>query len=126
MAGLTLDSGAFIAFERADRRIVAHLKQAEQRGCELTVSTAVVAEVWRKGRRSARMGELLGACVIEPVDEELARSAGEALARVRDGEVVDAIVRASAARCADRVLATDADDMTRLQAPFPSVRVIPL
>ena len=126
MAGLTLDSGALIAFERADRKMVAHLKEAEQRGCELTVSTAVVAEVWRGGRRSARMGALLGACVIEPVDDELARSAGEALAMVRGGGVVDAIVMASAARRADRVLTTDADDMARLQARFPSVRVIRL
>jgi hypothetical protein len=78
-----LGGGARIAFEPADRRMVAHFKEAEPPGCERSVCTAVVAEVWRGARRSARMGASLGACVIEPVDAELARSAGEALAMVR-------------------------------------------
>jgi hypothetical protein len=45
---------------------------------------------------------------------------------VRGGGVVDATVTASAARRADRVLTTDADDVPRLRACFRSVRAIPL
>lgn len=47
MAGLTLDSSALIAFERVDRRIILHLKEAELRGLELTIPTAVIVEAWR-------------------------------------------------------------------------------
>ena len=115
-----------IAFERSDRRMVAHLKEAERRGCELTVSSVVVAEVWRGGKRSARIATLLGACVIEPVDEQLARSAGQALATLPAVGVIDAIVMASAARRGDRVLTSDVDDLRRLSACFPVVRVISL
>jgi len=126
MAGLTLDSGPLIAFERSDRRVVGHLKEALARGCSLSVSAVVVAEVWRGGKRSARVAALLGACVIEPVDDELARSAGLALSKLRAANVVDAIVMASAARRGDRVLTADADDLTRLGTCFPSVRVVGL
>jgi hypothetical protein len=47
MAGLTLDTGALIGFERADRRLLIHLKNAELQGHQLTVSTSVIAEAWR-------------------------------------------------------------------------------
>lgn len=76
-AGLTLDSGALIVFERSDRRVIAHLKEAAQRGAELTVPTVVTAEVWRGGSRSARVARLLRACSIEALSEALAREAGE-------------------------------------------------
>jgi hypothetical protein len=41
MAGLTLDTGALIGFERQDRRVLLHLKNAQRLGQELTVPTAV-------------------------------------------------------------------------------------
>ena len=75
MAGLTLDSGALIAFERQDRRTLTHVKLAQQLGYELTVPTPVIVEVWRGGSRSARIASLLDACVIEPLFSELARVA---------------------------------------------------
>jgi hypothetical protein len=51
MAGVTLDSGALIAFERGHRRLIAQLKVAQRRGDELTVPSAVLVEVWRGGPR---------------------------------------------------------------------------
>jgi predicted nucleic acid-binding protein len=126
VAGLTLDSGALIAFERSERRVIVHLKEAQSRGVDLTVSAAVIAEVWRGGPRSARVSTLLRACVIEPVSESLARSAGEALAAVGSTDTIDAIVMASAATRGDRVLTSDPDDLLRLQARFPVVRVLGL
>lgn len=124
MAGVTLDSGALIAFERNDRRAIAHLKEAQQRGLELTVPTVVVAEAWRGGARSARIGALLKACVVEPLQEELARRAGEAVGAVKDAGVIDAIVMCSAAQRADRVLTSDAGDLERLQSVIAGVGVI--
>lgn len=124
MAGLTLDTGALIGFERSDRRLLLHLKTAEMRGQELTVSTAVIAEAWRGGARSARLAKLLDACVIEPLLEDLARLAGEAIAAVTGAGVIDAIVMASAARRGDRVLTADFQDLDRLRAYFPAVRLL--
>lgn len=63
MAGLTLDTGALIGFERADRRVLIHFKNAELQGQQLTVPTPVIAEAWRGGARSARIARLLEASV---------------------------------------------------------------
>jgi predicted nucleic acid-binding protein len=124
MAGVTLDSGALIAFERGERRMLAHLKEIQGRDADLTVPSIVIAEVWRGGRRSARMAALLAACVIDPLHAEQARLAGEALGAVKHAGVVDAIVMASAARRGDHVLTSDFDDLSRLRAHFPDVRVV--
>lgn len=124
MPGLTLDSGALIAFERAERRMMAHLKAAERRGEGLTVPTVVITEVWRGGPRSARISALLDACIIEPLFENLARVAGEALGVVRGAGAVDAIVMGSAAQRGDAVLTSDFDDLVRLRSYFRAVRIL--
>jgi predicted nucleic acid-binding protein len=126
VGGLTLDSGALIAFERNDRRMMAHLKEAARRDADLTVPSAVVAEVWRGGPRSARVALLLDACSVQPLTDACARSAGEALAAVRGSGTIDAIVMASAAQRGDAVLASDEEDLQRLARHFARVRVIPL
>ena len=126
MAGLTLDSGALIAFERADRRVMAHLKEADLRGAELTIPTAVIAEVWRGGARSARVAALLESCVVEALSEGPARRAGEAIGHVKGASVVDAVVMCSAAERGDRVLTSDFVDLDRLTAHFPGVRIVRL
>jgi predicted nucleic acid-binding protein len=124
MAGLTLDTGALIGFERIDRRVLVHLKNAQLQGQELTVPTAVLAEAWRGGSRSARVARLLDICVIEPLFEDLARLAGEAMGSVKGSAVVDAIVMSSASRRGDRVLTSDFEDLDRLRAYFPAVRLL--
>ena len=124
MAGLTLDAGALIGFERKDRRTLTHVKLAQQLGCELTVPTIVIVEAWRGGPRSARIASLLEACILEPLFPELARAAGEAMAAVKGATVVDAVVMASAASRGDRVLTSDFDDLDRLRSYFPTVRLL--
>ncbi len=122
MAGVTLDSGALIGFERQNRRTLAHLKLAQQLGYELTVPTAVIVEAWRGGSRSARIASLLESCVIEPLLPDLARVAGEAIAAVKGATAVDAVIMASAASRGDRVLTSDFQDLARLRSFFPAVR----
>jgi hypothetical protein len=61
---------------------------------------------------------------IEPMHEPLAIIAGEAMARVSEVSVTDAIVMASAARRGDIVYTSDFGDLQRLQLVFPSVRVL--
>jgi predicted nucleic acid-binding protein len=124
MPGLTLDTGALIAFDRRERRIIAILKDAERRGEDVVVPTIVVAEAWRGGPRSARTSHLLGACIVEPLLEGLARVAGEALARVPGASAPDAVVVASAAQRDDVVVTSDFDDLDDLRSCFPNVRIL--
>ena len=74
--GLTLDTGALIAFERKQQRIRARIDNARRTDRLITVPTVALAEAWRGGNgRSLR--ELLDAAEIEPLTEYLARRAGE-------------------------------------------------
>jgi hypothetical protein len=49
--GVTLDTGALIALDRGDRRMIAILAQALAQNCRFRVPAGVVAQAWRDGRR---------------------------------------------------------------------------
>jgi predicted nucleic acid-binding protein len=117
VAGLTLDAGALIAYERGDARAREVLRVAFDRGLVPTVPAVVVAEVWRGGARSARTARLLKACVIEALDERWAREAGELLSAVAGAQTVDACVAAGARRRGDALATSDAGDMRALMGP---------
>jgi hypothetical protein len=87
----------------------------------VVVPSVCVAEWWR-GRTDVRE-KILDAVIVEQTDNVLVRLAGEALARVPKATCIDAMVMASAARRGGLVFTTDVDDLMRLQAAFPSVRV---
>lgn len=114
--GLTLDTGALIAYERADRAMASRLKEALESGRSITVPTVVVVEAWRGGGRSARLGPLLEACRVEALSEPLARRAGELLAKAPGATPIDAVVSVSAAARGDVVVTSDVDDLVRLAA----------
>jgi predicted nucleic acid-binding protein len=123
LSGLTLDTGALIAIERRDRRVGHLIEITRERGERVTVPAPVVAE-WRRGQRGPA-ASVLDAFDVEPIGRELARTAGEALARVARGpSAIDAMVMASAASRGDRVLTGDLDDLERLRAVFPMVRLL--
>jgi predicted nucleic acid-binding protein len=122
MAGLTLDTGALIALERRRHRMRKVIDVATRDAMAITVPVVVLAEWWR-GQSDVR--DLIRRMVtIEPMHEALAAAAGEALSEVGDVSVADAIVMASAARRGDVVYTSDFDDLQRLQAAFPMVRVL--
>ena len=122
MTDLTLDTGALIALERRRQRMRDILQRARQADQRITVPAAVVGEWWR-GRTDLR-DAILASVDVEPLTEELARIAGEALAAVRGATLVDAIVMASAAQRGDVVYTSDAGDLERLRRYFPTVRVL--
>ncbi len=122
MAGLTFDTGALISLERRRHRMRRVLAIAIADVVRVTVPVAVVAEWWRK--RTDLAEEILAAVDVEPMDDLLAKRAGEAQAAVRGATTVDAIVMASAARRGDVVYTADFADLSRLQRHFPSVRVL--
>ncbi|MCC6811428.1 MAG: PIN domain-containing protein [Deltaproteobacteria bacterium] len=123
MSGLTLDSGALIAFERNDRRVVAIMARALEHSLKLVVPSGVVGQCWRDGRRQARLARLLGSEVIEvvPLNDHLARASGQLCGVSRTNDVIDASVVVCARERGHAVATSDADDLRRLD---PKLRLV--
>jgi predicted nucleic acid-binding protein len=114
VAGLTLDAGALIAYEREDPRVREILALAFSRGAAPTVPAIALAEVWRGDAKDARVARLLKACAIEPVNESVARAAGRLRRETPGAGTVDACIAVGARRRGDAVATSDPDDMRRL------------
>lgn len=125
MAGLTLDAGALIAADRNDRAFWAFWKEAAGRGVVPVIPAPALAQAWRTPRQ-ARLHRVVKACWVEPLDETLAKSAGELCGRAKTSDVVDAAVVAEASRRGDVVLTSDPRDLRRLAAVAGTVEVIKL
>ena len=94
MSGVTLDAGALIAFENADRRVVTVLARALEKRVSIAIPSGVVGQVWRDGRRQARLARLLGssAVTVEVLEDAIARAAGQLCGVTRTADVIDASV----------------------------------
>ena len=125
MTGLTLDSGALIAFERNDRNVVLIIKRALTLGARLAVPAGVVGQTWRDGRRQVRLARLLSSELfeIEVLDDRSARSAGQLCGVTHTDDVIDASVVLCARRRRHAVLTSDVDDLRRLDS---SLRYVPV
>jgi predicted nucleic acid-binding protein len=125
MSGLTLDTGALIAFERNDRAVVALLARALERGYALAVPAGVVAQAWRDGRLQARLARLLGSdeVEVEPLDDQRAREAGQLRGVRGSADIIAASVVLCARRRGHRLVTSDAKDMRRLDPALPIVAV---
>jgi len=123
MAGVTLDSGALIGFERQNRRTLTHIKLAQELGHELTVPTPSSSKPGGAGLVQCESPRS-STPASSSRSPHLARLAGEAIAAVKGATVVDAVVMASAASRGDRVLTSDFEDLDRLRSYFPEVRLL--
>lgn len=122
MRGITLDTGALIALERASFRMTSIARSARQRQSLITVPVVVLSEWCRLGRERVQ-GDLLRTLEIEPTTRRIATLAGEAAGQV-GATGVDAIVMASAAQRGDVVFTSDFDDLEKLRQVFPGVTVL--
>ena len=114
MRGLTYDTGALISAERGDRRMWALHRRALERGTPPTVPAAVLVEGWRGAVQSSR---LLHGCVVESLEEEHAKAAGELLGHCSlSVEATDATVVESALRKQDRVVSSNRSHLMALAA----------
>ena len=79
------------------------------------MTTPVLAQVWRDGRKQAVINRFLRRCVIDAPSERAAKRAGELLGRTGTSDAVDAIVVATAVeRGATTILTTDPNDLKAL------------
>jgi hypothetical protein len=123
--GLTLDTGALIAFERADRFVVSLLGRALELELELAVPAGAVAQAWRDGRRQARLARLLGSdhIHIEPLGDRNAREAGQLCGVTKTRDIVDASVVLCARTRGHSVATSDAADLRRLDGKLRLISV---
>lgn len=113
--GITYDTGALLAAERNQRSIWALHAQALRRGHLPVVPAPVLAQSWRGGPQ-ANLSRFLKGCVIEILDETLARSAGALCARSQVRDVTDAVVTAGSLARNDMVVTSDPEDLRAIAA----------
>ena len=124
MAGLTLDAGALIAYERGEPRVREILATAFARGLVPTIPAVAIAEVWRGDARDARIARLLKVARVEHLDEARAREAGALRRSVPGAGTIDACVAIGAAQRGDAVATSDPRDMRRLLGSHATILAV--
>lgn len=108
-----LDAGALMAVDRRDRMTGARLRVLQQHGTPVRVSSAVVGQVWRDGRRQANLARVLAGVGIEALSKDNGKRIGELLALASSADIVDAHVALMTAP-GDLVLTSDPDGIREL------------
>jgi predicted nucleic acid-binding protein len=124
-AGITLDTGALVALDRGDKRMIALLDRALAKGRTFRVPSGVVAQAWRNGRVQVTLARFLRTEEVEiiPLDEQLARSCGELCGATNTSDIIDASVVILARERRDAIVTSDANDLRRLDATATIISV---
>ena len=117
------DTGALIALERRDRAMQVVFRLATETAHPPVVTTPVVAEWWRSGRREKERASLLRALLVEAPNVHVAKLAGVAVGRMF-ATIVDVLVVVSASIRGDIVYTSDVPDLERLAEVFPNVEIV--
>ncbi len=123
--GITFDAGGLIAVDRNDRRILALLARAIERGMRVTIPATALAQVMRNPARQARLSRLIrqtGTDLIA-LDGPDATAVGLLLARTGTADIVDAHVVVCAQRARQAVATSDPADLRRISAGLTLVVV---
>jgi hypothetical protein len=123
--GITLDTGALIALDRGDKRMIALLDQAVTHRRNFHIPSGVVGQSWRDGRTQVTLARFLRADEVEvvPLDGQLARSCGELCGVRGTSDVIDASVVILARERHDVIVTSDPDDLRRLDPKCQIVRI---
>jgi len=124
-AGIVLDTGALIALERGDKRMIALLHRALAQGRAFRVPAGVVGQAWRNGRVQVILARFLRSEEVEivPLDDQLARSCGELCGAASTSDVIDASVVIIARERQHLIVTSDPGDLLRLD---PAAQIIAL
>jgi hypothetical protein len=87
-----LDAGALVAVDRRNRLVGAQLRVLQQQGTPIRVSSAVVGQIWRDGRKQANLARVLAGVGIEALGKDDGKRIGELLALSGSADIVDAHV----------------------------------
>ena len=114
---MILDAGFLVSVDRNERSARSFLTAAIARGWRLVTTEPVIAQVWRQGRRQARLAAFLKS--IESVALDDGREVGALLGVSGTADPVDAHIVIVAARLREPILTGDPDDIFRLCAALP-------
>lgn len=125
MSGVTFDAGGLIALDRGDRRVLALLARAAERGMRVTIPTTALAQAIRSPARQARLARLVrqSSTDLAALDGPDATNVGLLLAATRTADIVDAHVVICARRAEQVIVTSDADDLRRLDPALSLVVV---
>jgi predicted nucleic acid-binding protein len=121
--GIAFDAGGLIALDRNDRRVLALIARATERGMRITIPATALAQAIRNPARQARISRLIrqaGTDLI-PLDGPDATAAGLLLARTATEDIVDAHVVVCARRAGQAVVTSDAEG---LRGIAPELRLV--
>lgn len=123
MSGITFDAGGLIALDRNDRRVIALVARAAERGMRITIPAAALAQAIRNPARQARLCRLMRQAGTDLVhlDGPDATAAGLLLAQTGTSDIVDAHVVVCARRTGQAVVTGDAGDLGRIA---PGLRLV--
>ena len=116
MSGITFDAGGLIALDRNDRRVVALIARAAERGLRITIPATALAQAMRNPARQARLSRLIRQAGTDLIvlDGPDATAVGLILARTATADIVDAHVVVCAQRADQAVITSDPADLRRL------------
>ena len=111
---MILDAGVLVAVDRGEQAAQSFLTAALEERAVLRTSAPVVAQVWRDGRRQARLARFLDTLEVHDFTLVDARVVGGMLLRSGTSDVVDAHIVALAVRLQDSIVTADALDFLSL------------
>jgi predicted nucleic acid-binding protein len=116
VSGIAFDAGGLIALDRNDRRVLALVARATERGMRITIPAMALAQAIRNPARQARLSRLVrqaGTDLIALNGPE-ATAVGLLLARTATTDIVDAHVVLCAQRAGQAVVTSEAADLRRI------------
>jgi hypothetical protein len=115
-AHLVFDAGGLIAFEKCDRMVARIVTVALEEMVPITIPAGALAQVWRDGRRQARLAWMLSVrgIAVEQLDDRRARAAGQLCGVTRTTDIVDASVVLCARMHGARIVTSAPEDLRRL------------
>jgi predicted nucleic acid-binding protein len=109
---LILDAGFLVSVDRDERSAKSFLNASIAREWRLVTTEPVIAQVWRQGRRQARLAAFLKS--IESIAFDDGREVGALLAAASASDPIDAHIVIVAARLREPILTGDPDDISQL------------
>ena len=125
MSGLTFDAGGLIALDRGNRRVLALLARAAERGMRTTVPATALAQAIRNPFRQVRLARLIRQATTDliPLDGPDATATGLLLAASKTDDIADAHVVICARRASQIIVTSDVGDLRRLDPTLGFVKV---
>jgi hypothetical protein len=116
VSGVTFDAGGLIALDRNDRRVLALVARAAERGMRITIPATALAQAIRNPARQARLSRLIRQAGTDLIalNGPDATAVGLLSARTATADVVDAHVVICSRRAGQAVVTSDAADLSRM------------